>query len=101
MTLPPAPEHVNVYEVFEVGDCVDVPDIACVPDQPLLAEHDVAFVEVHVNVADDPALIFATFDTIVIVGAAGTGVGEVVDDPPPPPPQPARVINAANVTAKF
>ncbi len=70
--VPPAPVQVSEYEVLAVrATVVCVPLGASVPLQPPLAEHEVAFVELHVRV-DDPPL--ATDVGAALKDTVGTGV---------------------------
>ena len=58
------------------------------PDQPLLAVHDVAFDDDQVNVIDDPSVIEVLSAESETVGA-GVCAGVLSPPPPPPPPQAA------------
>jgi hypothetical protein len=68
--LPPAPVHVTLYEMFEVGETVTLPPEAVMP-RPA---HEDAFVELHESVDDCPDVIEVGFPLNVTVGA-GVGVG--------------------------
>jgi hypothetical protein len=83
LPVPPLPVQVSVYVAVPatagVSDCV--PLMLCVPLQAPLAEHVVAFVDDHVNVALEPRVMAVEFKDKVTVGC---GVAA-----PPPPLQPA------------
>lgn len=76
--------------MFVVGDTDCVPDIALAPVQPLLAVHEVLFVEDQVRVADEPVVMEVGEDERVIVGVRGAVVRGAVHCavvPPFSPPQ--------------
>ena len=104
LVLPPAPVHVSVYVVFAVsGPTPWEPETGFVPDHPLEAEQEVAFVEDQLSVEVPLAVTvngLAESETVVAPGV-GVGVGDTEDAAPvlvlaspAPPPQP--VVNAAN-----
>jgi hypothetical protein len=71
--VPPVPVHVNVYDVLaESGPMLCVPLVALAPLHPPEAVHEVAFVELHVNVELPPFAIDAGFAVSVAVGLPGT-----------------------------
>jgi len=59
-----------------------VPEVALVPDQPLDAAQDVAFVEDQVSVEDAPFATVAGFATSDTVGEVDPGVAEFAVLPP-------------------
>ena len=74
---PPGPVQVRVYEVPAViGPTVAVPEVACAPDQPPLAVHDVASVVAHVStdVAPPARVVGDAERAVVKVGADAGGV---------------------------
>ncbi len=56
VAVPPEPEHVRENALLAArGPVLCKPDVGFAPDHAPDAEHDVAFVEVHVSVAEPPA----------------------------------------------
>lgn len=84
VAVPPPPVAVNVYWVVAAGLTVTDPEAATVPT-PLLMETVLAFVVVHVKVADAPAVTLAGDAERVAVG-----VGAVDDDVDELLPHPER-----------
>ena len=102
VTDPPAPVHVRVYVGVAVGVTDCVPLVALVPVQPLLAVHEVAFVELHESVADPPVVIEVGFADRVAVGGVGGNVTDetvtvalAAGDVPPAPVQVTEYVAVA------
>ena len=80
VSLPLAFEQTTVYVVVTVGETVTVPEV---PETvKLVPVHVGSFVELHVIVALDPAVIAVGVTLIVITGGS-----------PPPPPPPSSTAN--------
>lgn len=79
--VPPGPVQVSEKLVFAVSAPVlDVPLVDWVPLQPPDAVHDVAFVELHVNV-DAAPLLTVVWDALSATVGGGTTAGGL--SPPP------------------
>lgn len=63
-----------------MGETVDVPDVAFVPDHDPEAVHEVALVDAHVNELLPPEMIEPGFADIEIVGAATEDEDEDEDE---------------------
>src|ERR671931_20745 len=71
---PPDPVQVSVNAVVAIRlPVLCEPDIAFVPDHPPDAAHEVAFVEFHVSVEEEPGLMAIGFAAMLTIGAAAAG----------------------------
>jgi hypothetical protein len=92
LLVPPVPVQINEYEVVVVSAPVlNVPLVALVPLQPPEAVHEVAFVELHVNVEAAP---LATEVGAALSEAAGRP-GVLDESPVAPRPHAASSSTAA------
>lgn len=90
--LPPVPVQVKVYVVFALSAPVDCePLIALLPDQPLEAVQDVAWVLVQITVELLPLSIVLGLAVRLIVGAGAGVVTETVAACVALPPAPVQV----------
>src|SRR3984893_10590437 len=90
--VPPVPVHVREDVVFAVSAPVDwLPLVAFAPaNVPPVAVHEVALVELQVNVDVPPLAIVVGLAVSDAVGACGFTGGFVVAGADPDPPQAAR-----------
>ena len=85
LLVPPAPPQLNEYEVVAVrAPVLNVPLVAFVPLQPPEAVHEVAFVELHVNVEVPPLATTVGFATNVAIGTMLTSAVATGLEPPAP-----------------
>ena len=98
--MPPAPVQLSVKDVLAFNAPVlCVPEVALLPLQPPDAVHDVAFVELHVNVLLPPLLTVVGDADNVTVGAGGWFVTVTVTLAWAVPPAPVQV--SVNVALAF
>jgi hypothetical protein len=90
--VPPGPAHVKEKVVLaDSAPVLCVPLAPSVPLHPPEALHEVAFAELHVSIADSPALI------VVFDGVNNAVGGDDVEGEPEPPPHAESSIAVANI----
>lgn len=100
-TSPPAPEQASEKVLVTESAPVDVePDVALLPDHAPEAVHKVAFVELHVNVAEPPLGTVVGLAASVSVGAGGAASTTTVTDRVAVPPGPVQDKVKVLVTVK-